>query len=149
MGKWKNSNKFDLFRYVNFKTVSAGFLGSLIAAWLVSPLFTLGLLFIGSLLLLGGEWYAREIYRKPMDETYWSVVWGWLLTGVPGITLVHIWINITGVSQWLHPFVWLWCVILTGGPQIAWQRRKRDEQVPKNDKAQNVLGDKLSKDNNG
>jgi hypothetical protein len=142
MGKWK-SLRIDPFRYVNFKTVSAFFLGSLIGAWVLSPLFAIGLLFIGLLLLLGGEWYAREIYRKPMDETYKSVIIGHLIFGA-GLTLASVWINIIGVSQWLQPVMWVWCVILCGGPQVAWQRRKISEQKPTNNKAQEILGNKLS-----
>jgi hypothetical protein len=144
MGKWK-SLRFDPLEYVNFKTVSAFFLGSLIAAWILSHLFAIGLFFIGLLLLLAGEWYAREIYRKPMDETYKSVIIGHLIFGA-GLTLASIWINIIGVSQWLQPVMWVWCVILCGGPQIAWQRRKIEKQANKNNVDKALLGDKLSRD---
>jgi hypothetical protein len=142
MGKWK-SLRFDPLEYVNFKTVSAFFLGSLIAAWILSPLFAIGLLFIGLLLLLGGEWYAREIYRKPMDETYKSVIIGHLIFGA-GLTLASVWINIIGISQWIQPVMWVWCVILCGGPQVAWQRRKKAEQTNRNNIANALLGSKLS-----
>lgn len=107
--------------------MSAAFFGTLVASWVLSPLLTYGLFGIGLALLLAGEWYAREIYRQPMPDTYKSVVVGWLITGA-GISLAHAWIILTGVPSWLHLFVWLWSVMLTGGPMIFWQRRKRAEQ---------------------
>jgi hypothetical protein len=141
----ESSEKFDLLDYVSFKTVSAGLLGSIVAAWVISPLWAIGLFFIGLILLLGGEWYAREIYRRPWPETYKSVIVGNVILGA-GITLASSWINIVGVSQWLQPVMWIWCIVLCGGPQVAWQRRKLDEQKNKNNVAGALLGDKLTKD---
>lgn len=141
----KNSEKFDLLKYISFKTVSAGFIGSIVAAWVVSPQWAIGLLFIGLLLLVSGEWFAREVYQRPWPETYKSVIAGNLILGA-GISLASIWINITGVSQWYQPVMWLWCIALCGGPQVAWQRRKLGEQKNKNNVANALLGDKLTKD---
>lgn len=128
------NNSFDPLKYVNIKTLSAGGLGSLIPAWVLSGnnvLFTAGLFVIGAALLLGGEWYAKEVYDNPIKPTYKSVIYGNLIFGA-GITAVGALINLTGLNQWLHPVMWFWCLVLCGGPQIEWQRRKEEENATKN-----------------
>lgn len=120
-------NSFDPFQYVNFRTVSAVFFGTLLATWVVSQLLTYGLFFIGLALLRTGEWYAREIYRLPAPDVHKIVVLGWLITGA-GISLAHAWIILTNAPAGLHLLVWLWSVMLTGGPMVYWQRLKKEEQ---------------------
>lgn len=139
------NNSFDPLKYVNWKSLSAGGLGSIVAAWALSNhiVFTTWLFIIGAFLLAGGEWYAREVYDNPIKPTYKSVIYGNLILGA-GITAVAALIILTGVSQWLHTFMWFWCLVLCGGPQVEWQRRKEEENAAKNKKA----AEAASKSNN-
>lgn len=137
----------DIFRHINLKTLSAGGLGSILAAWVLSNhvVFTVCLFAIGTAMLFGGEWYAKEIYDNPIKPTYKSVIIGNLILGA-GISTVSILINLTGVSQWLQPIMWLWCIALCGGPQIYWQQLKDDEQKAKANKTVDGFRDELKKD---
>lgn len=134
--------QLDLFQYVSFKTVSAGFLLSLAAAWIYLPALSIGLAAIGLPLLICGEWYAREIYNHPMPETYKSVVIG-LLIIVTGFTACSTLVNVLTVSRWLNSPLLVWCVILAGGPQISWQRRKIIEDKKDAARGKSVFGSRL------